>query len=177
VRVIAMAVISVDGCLTRHDEAGSGFASREDQEHFRATMRACGATIMGRATFDAERERILAAPAGGLLRTVMTRRPADFAALERPGALEFRADSPDRIVASLAGRGYKAVALLGGSQIFDLFIEADLVTEWRITVEPRFFGTGARLLSRATDRRLVLTDRQPLNETGTLLLTYTEHRS
>ena len=170
-KVIALAVTSLDGCLTRHDEPGVSFSSPEDQAHFRRVMRDCGATIMGRRTFDTVRDRILAAPASGLCRTVMTRDPAAYADVEHPGALEFTAASPREIVSSLSARGFEAVAVLGGGEIFDLFVADALLTEWRITVEPRLFGTGTRLLSRPTDRHLRLTGHRLLNE-STLLLTY-----
>lgn len=170
--VVALAVLSVDGCMTRGDEPGSGFASREDQEHFRSAMGRFQAVIMGRATFDVERERILSAPDRGPVRIVLTRSPSSFAGLERPGRLEFSDEAPDRLLAGLERRGVGTVGLLGGARIFDLFVESDLVSEWHITVEPLLLGAGTRLLTRETSRRLELVDRRELNSAGTMLLTY-----
>jgi dihydrofolate reductase len=170
-RVIGLAAISADGFLTRHDEDGVSFTSPEDQKHFRTTMRACGATIMGRKTFDTVRERIVASPAAGLLRTVMTRDPGGQRALERPGELEFTSEPPAAIIGTLEDRGYDSVAVLGGREIFDLFVADALLTEWHITVEPRLFGAGTPLLSRPTDQRLSLIEHRMLNA-DTLLLKY-----
>ena len=170
-RVVGVAVLSVDGCLTRHDEPGAPFASPEDQALFRATMRECRAVVMGRRTFDVARERILAPSALPVLRTIMTREPSRYASAVRPGSVEFTDASPRALVESLAARGYDALAVLGGRQIYDLFTADDLLTEWQITVEPRLFGSGTRLLACATDRRLRLVEHRLLNE-STILLRY-----
>ena len=170
-RVLGIAVISVDGCLTRHDESGVSFASPEDQSHFHKTMRECGATVMGRRTFDAVRDRIPGSRSAALLRIVVTRHPDRYAELERPGMLEFTASSPAAIIDSLGERGYTSVAVLGGAQLFDAFIADRQITEWYLTLEPRLFGTGTRLIGRATDEHLQLTEHRLLNP-DTLLLRY-----
>ena len=170
-RVIGLAVISIDGFLTRHDETGVSFASAEDQELFRSTMYSCGATVMGRKTFESVRDRIVGDRGGRLLRTVMTRDPAAYSDLHREGALEFTSASPREIVSSLARRGYSSVAVLGGSEVYRAFAAVNLVTEWRITVEPRLFGTGTPLMAGTVDQRLTLEACRHLNA-DTLLLRY-----
>lgn len=169
--VIGVAVISVDGCLTRHAESGVSFASAEDQKEFRRAVKECGATVMGRRTFDAARERILDSTDGSLLRTIVTREPSRYADLTQPGRVEFTAAGPREIVRSLSDRGYRSVAILGGAQIYDLFAAEGLITEWQITVEPRLFGAGTRILTRATDPELTLVEHRLLNA-NTLLLRY-----
>ncbi len=168
-RVLGIAVLSVDGCLTRHGESGVSFASAEDQKEFRAAMRECGATVMGRRTFDVVRDRIVGSSDTALLRTIVTRDPSRYAQLARPGQIEFTAAGPREILGSLSERGYRAVAVLGGAQIYDLFVAHGLITEWQITVEPRLFGTGTRLLTRAADERLVLVEHRLLNANSLLL--------
>lgn len=170
--ILGIAVISLDGCLTRHDEPGSAFASKEDAAHFRATLDSCDAAVMGRATFDGERERILASLDTDRLRVVLTRSPDAYRDLERPGALEFTDAAPRAVAADLARRGARRVALLGGGQIYALFAAAGLVNRWIVTVEPRLFGDGTRLLEGKADVRLELVESRRMNEGGTLLLTY-----
>ncbi len=169
--VLGIAVISVDGCLARHEESGVSFASAEDQAEFRRAVQECGATVMGRRTFDAVRERILGSKDHSLLRTIVTREPSRYAELAQPGRIEFTSAGPREIVRSLADRGYRSVAILGGAQIYDLFTADALITEWQITVEPRLFGTGTRILSRAADPPLTLVEHRLLNA-NTLLLRY-----
>ncbi len=170
-RVVGIAVISLDGYLTRHGESGVSFASPEDQSHFQKTMQECGATVMGRKTFDVVRDRILRSRSTALLRTVVTHDPERYADLGSPGELEFTARSPAEIVGSLGERGYTSVAVLGGAQLFDAFIADRQITEWQLTIEPRLFGEGTRLLGRATDQRLQLAEHRQLNQ-DTLLLKY-----
>ena len=179
--VIAMAVLSLDGCLTRHDEDGVSFASREDQEQFRTVLREVGVSVMGRRTFEVERERILkrvrhAPDAEGSesredLRIVLTREPERYANLAVPGRLEFTSRTPGQILEDLAGRGWESVLVLGGTQVYDLFTEGGLITEWRITVEPLLLGDGARLLGSPVEEGLTLVERRLLNA-STLLLRY-----
>lgn len=166
----AIAVISLDGRLTRHDEPGAKFASRADQEHFRASMRAAGLVIMGRRTFDVERERILAA-SDGPRRIVITRSPEAFRTIARPGALEFRSAAPAALMNELAEEGVERGLLLGGGAIFRLFAEEGLVDEWQITVEPRLFGAGAPLVDGAMDAHLRFAETRLLGP-DTLLLRY-----
>ena len=170
--ILGIAVVSLDGCLTRHDEPGSSFASDEDQAHFRATLASCDAAIMGRATFDEEREHILASADADRLRVVLTRSPAAYRGLERRGTLEFTDAAPRAVAEDLARRGVRRVALLGGGQIYALFAAAGLVNAWIVTVEPRLFGDGTRLLEGKADVRLELVESRRLNEAGTVLLTY-----
>ncbi|MFP4113986.1 MAG: dihydrofolate reductase family protein [Spirochaetota bacterium] len=170
-RVIGLAVISIDGFLTRHDETGVSFASAEDQEHFRSTMCSCGATVMGRRTFEAVRDRIVSDRGGGILRTVMTRDPAARSDLHREGALEFTSATPREVVSSLERRGYSSLAVLGGSEVYRAFVAGNLVTEWQITVEPRLFGSGTPLIAGTVDQRLELEESRLLNR-DTILLRY-----
>ncbi|MFW5826330.1 MAG: dihydrofolate reductase family protein [bacterium] len=169
---MGIAVASLDGYLTHHDEPGSSFASDEDQAHFRSTVASCDAAIMGRATFDGEREHILGAPDVGRVRLVLTRSPGEYRELERPGILEFTSASPAELAADLARRGVRRVALLGGGRVYALFADAGLVSRWLVTVEPALFGGGTRLLEGQTDRRLELVSSRRLNDAGTLLLEY-----
>ena len=169
--VIGLAVISLDGCLTRHDEDGVSFSSPEDQTHFRAAVRACDAAVMGRRTFETVRESILASLSSSPRRIVLTRSPQRYAEYETPGALEFTDESPSLLVTRLAGQGIDRLALLGGTEVYDLFASAGLITEWQLTFEPRMFGQGRRLLGKSTDQRYTLVETRALNE-NTLLLRY-----
>lgn len=169
--IFGFAVITLDGCLTRHDEEGVSFSSPEDQAHFRAALHACDAAVMGRRTFETARESILGSLSPSLCRFVLTRAPQAYAELETPGELEFTAEQPLPLVARLAERGFDRLAVLGGTEVYDFFTGAALITEWQLTVEPRMFGQGRRLLGHPTDRRYTLVETRALNE-STLLLRY-----
>jgi dihydrofolate reductase len=156
-RVTLIAAQSLDGFITRHDLPGSDFASAEDQAHLRAALARFDCSIMGATTYRIARESIrphLATP--GRLRTVLTRTPAFYAADAAPGALEFSSHAPARLLAELSRRGHTRCALLGGSQIHSLFLQAGLVNELWLTIEPVLFGRGTPLLAEKADCRLRL---------------------
>ncbi len=168
-RVTLIAVQSLDGFITRHDEPGAGFASAADQEHFRAVLQEFDCGIVGRTTYDQMRASGKYRPNPARRRVVLTRTPEKFAAGAVPGALEFTDAPPAAIVARLRAEGCRACALLGGAQAHSLFFAAGLVDELWLTVEARLFGGGTPLLSARADVRLRLLAHEPLGDEVMLL--------
>ncbi len=156
-RVILLAVVSLDGKIARQAAHLSDWSSPEDKRVFRAATRRAGVMILGHSTY-----KTLGRPLPGRLHIVLTRTPA--AQTDIPGRVEFTAAPPAAVLADLAGRGYTTAALVGGAQINALFLAADLVDELWLTVEPLIFGTGLPLFAGASfDRRAHLISLQPLN--------------
>jgi riboflavin biosynthesis pyrimidine reductase len=88
------------------------------------------------------------------LRIVLTHKPEAFANDGAPGKLEFVNTPPAPLIADLKQRGFQRCAILGGSQIHSLFLEAGLVDELWLTLEPLLFGSGTPLLARPTTTKL-----------------------
>ena len=88
--IAGIVVMSLDGCLTRHGQAGTGFASAADHAFFREALSGFDCSIAGRKTFEAGRESILRARDGSRLQMILTTTLARFAAEARPEHLEFR---------------------------------------------------------------------------------------
>ena len=172
-QVTLIAVQSLDGCITRHGMPGAGFASGADQAHFRAALRQFDCSVMGRATYETLHQNGTLPPAPGRRRIVLTRSPERFIAGDRRGldGPEFSAAAPAEIVARLRADGHRACAVLGGGQIHSLFLEAGLVDELWLTIEPRLFGGGTRLIAGPADVRLRLQSHELLGE-DVLLLKY-----
>ncbi|MDE3084885.1 MAG: dihydrofolate reductase [Verrucomicrobiota bacterium] len=171
-QVILLAAQSLDGFITRHGAPGSGFTSAEDKEHFRAALAGCDCSIMGGITY---RESCAAKPSNAArhrLCVVLTRTPTRNEAEARPDLLEFTDKAPEKIITDLRARGCTRCALLGGGQIYSLFLAAKQVDELWLTVEPILFGGGARLMTAAMDARLELLSSRKLNAAGTLVLRY-----
>lgn len=166
-----LAAQSLDGFITQHDKAGTAFTSPEDKAYFSAVLRTFDCTIMGGNTYRLSRPTILARLRQGRLHAVLTRKPENSGADVVPGQLEFFQVSPVELAAELTRRGYSRCALLGGAQIYSLFIDAGLVDEVWITLEPQLFGRGQPLLARATLQRLKLKSTEALSP-DTLLLKY-----
>ena len=126
---------------------------------------------MGSRSYEQTRSGTRQSAEKGRHHAIMTRNPERFRDETLPGKLEFTAASPSVLVESLRRQGYRQCALLGGSQIYSLFLEVGLVDELWITVEPLLFGTGTGLVSRAMDLRLELFQTESLSR-DTLLLRY-----
>jgi dihydrofolate reductase len=170
-RITLIAAQSLDGFITRHDQPGSDFASAEDRAFFREALRGFDCCVMGATSYREARTTIQKNLMTERLRIVLTHKPEAFANDVVQGKLEFANTPPTQLAAGLAGRGYKACALLGGAQIHSLFVEAGLVDELWLTVEPLLFGTGTPLIGRRASIELVLLSSQNLSP-NTLLLKY-----
>ena len=162
-RVLLLAAITVDGKIARSPHELSDWSSREDKRLFAQTSREAGVLIMGRNTYET-----LPAPLPGRLHVVLSDRPADAA----PLGVEFTDEPPERILVHLESRGYSTVVLAGGAQAYRTFLEAGLVDEMWLTVEPLAFGVGVSLLGdRPLGLRLALLECRQLGE-GAVWLRY-----
>lgn len=168
---VGIAVMSLDGCLTRHDEEGTAFASAADRHFFRQALRTFDCALIGGGGYRAARDAILANVSPHQLRTVLTRTPSRYGADARPGALEFRSDEPMRVVQDLVGRGYARCAVVGGGRLLSACLRERLLDELWITVEAVVFGQGHRLIQGAVDFRFELLGTELLDR-NTLLLRY-----
>ncbi len=168
------AVCSADGLMTQgEDPVVQHWSSREDFEHFTQLINAHRLVVMGRKTYQA----VMPQPQPERLRVVLTSRPETFAAAGIPGQLEFSAESPLDLVASMTTREYDALLLVGGGTVNAAFLQAGLIDELYLTIEPVLFGLGTRLVDGlASDAPLQLLGIQQLNERGTLLLHYAVER-
>jgi dihydrofolate reductase len=86
--------------------------------------------------------------------------------------LEFTSNSTEDIIADLQKRKKTRCAVLGGSQVYNLFFAKNLLDELWLTVEPRLFGDGKRFIAERMDIALILKDMLKLSE-NTILLKYT----
>lgn len=173
--VTLYAAQSLDGRITRHDEPGDAFSSDADKVQFRAAMQSHDAWIMGGESFRwMLSQRASGEPwRPGLRRIVWTRTPEVYAPETVEGVLEFTAASPAVVLAKLAKEGCRRCALLGGGQVYGAFLEAGLVDEVVITIEPRVFGRGRPLSGEVEqDTRLRLIECAPLGDGGAVRLRY-----
>lgn len=169
--VILLAVQSLDGFITRHDTPGSHFASSADQKHLSQALQNFDCSIMGGTTYRISRDVIKAQLKPGRLRIILTQQSDSFASDTVPGVLEFSSSQPRELLSELSGRGCQRCALLGGAQVYSLFLENSFVDEAWITVEPRLFGRGTSLLTKAHDLSMQLQSVENLSA-NTLLLKY-----
>ena len=90
-----------------------------------------------------------------------------------PHQLEFINLTPEKLVLELENRGYSSALLVGGSTTLTSFLNANLVSELKITLEPIMLGSGKPLVQKLiTEKKLKLKNWQKLNTQGTLILNY-----
>lgn len=135
-RVLLLASITMDGKIARSSSELTTWSSREDKRLFVRTTKEAGVIIMGRSTYET-----LPAPLPGRLHIVLTSNPPE----DGPPEVEFTADPPARILERLAERGYSAAVVSGGAHTYRAFLDAGLVDEIWLTVEPLAIGAGISL--------------------------------
>lgn len=164
-------VLSVDGKSTKWDLTDQSWASPEDKAHLTKLISENDLILMGGKTYEFAKNYIK--PQEGKLRIVITRDPEKFSSDKIDGQLEFTNQPIPELIQTLENRGFKQMLLLSGEGLNKQFLEANLINEIILTVEPKIFGTGHEMVSHAKlDLDLKLLSFEKLNESGTLLLHY-----
>jgi dihydrofolate reductase len=169
--LVLIAAQSLDGYITKHAEPGTAFTSPEDKSFFRSALPDFDVYFFGGETYRVSGDYIRERMPGTALRVVLTRTPERYTAEAGPGRVEFTDAAPAALVDQLAARGLRRGAILGGSQIHSLFLEAGLVDELWLTVEPVLFGQGTPLLHAPAEVPLEFRAMERLSA-NTLLLKY-----
>lgn len=154
---------SADGFITKHEDGLVDWTAKEDKKFFSKITKQAGVLIYGNKTFETFNK-----PLPGRLNIVMTRTP-DSARNEK-GLLEFTNEEPDKLIARLDTQGFKKIIIAGGPQINKLFLDAGLVDEMYLTIEPIIFGSGKKILPESKlDQKLELIGNELLNDNVILL--------
>jgi len=165
-------VSSVNGKITRGEDPDIySWTSKEDADFFFSLLNQHNLIVMGSITYEAARNKIK--PDKERLRVILTRTPEKYAKDAIRGKLEFTSESPKKLVKRFEKGGYNTMLLVGGGKTNALFLEASLVNEIYLTVEPKLFGMGKSLIAEGNfTKNLKLQSVKKLNEQGTLLLKY-----
>ena len=119
IKAFIIAAMTADGFIAKDDKHSSfGWNSKEDKKRFVELTKRAGVVVMGSKTYTT---------LPGLLKertTIVYSRSKKF-----EGA-EITQKSPRELLQELENRGFKEVAICGGSQIYSLFIEAGVVLSW-----------------------------------------------
>lgn len=173
---IAM-VMSADGKTTAGDATGTNhWSSPEDWDFFKRLMREYDCLVMGSATYEAARAIIKPSP--DKPRVILTTNPEKYENEADTPGLVFSADEPKKLLESLAAGGYQKILVAGGATTNSRFLDAGVVDDMYITVEPLLFGSGAPLVGPLKEhKKLRLAGYEKLNEQGTVLLNYRIERN
>ncbi|TSC68191.1 MAG: dihydrofolate reductase FolA [Parcubacteria group bacterium Gr01-1014_72] len=163
-KVFIIAVQTVDGFIARKEsEPSFAWTSGADKKNFVERTKKAGVVIMGRKTFET-----IGKPLKDRLVVVYSHKPLS----KQFEGVEQTDKAPRELLQELAGRGYSEVAVCGGASIYSLFLKERVVDTLYLTLEPRLFGTGIKLLSEPFDGSLQLASSTKL-AASVLLLEYT----
>ncbi len=162
-RYIAFVAASVDGRISLTSKTLPNWTSKEDWGFFQKSLSGVDAVVVGRNTYEAAvthlRKRIT---------YVLSNRPTT---LRRRGTVTFV--NPQRVDIAGLLRNYRNVAVLGGGAVYRTMLEAGLLDEIYVTLEPLIFGRGKEMFVGGTRTiRLRLRSMRRLNRLGTVLLHY-----
>jgi dihydrofolate reductase len=142
-KIIMVAAVSQDGYITKGtDPDVSKWTSTEDKEFFAKIKSKHRFFVMGSKTYDSG--AVIAKP--GTLKIILTKNPKKYASQQIDGQLEFENLSAQELN-KIYGSKYKTCLLLGGGITYTEFLEANLVDEIYLTVEPLEFKSGTPLLA------------------------------
>lgn len=168
-KVFIIAAVSADGFVARFsDDFSMDWTSPEDVKLFVKLTKEAGVMVMGSRTFATTVKMGRKLPGRKMI--VYSSRP-DEIKYERADPTEITSDPPEEVLRRLKDEGYTSVAICGGAQVYDMFMQADMVTDIYLTIEPVVFGKGVPLFKHGMDKRLKLVEHTLLGE-DTLLAHY-----
>ncbi len=157
-----ISALTADGYIGKHSTHAAMWTSKEDKKRFVEITKRAGVIVMGQNTW-----KTLGKPLKDRLNIVYSPIPLEDAV----DGVEVTTKSPADLLKELEERGFKEVAICGGSQIYSMFMKAGLVNKLYLTIEPILFGDGMRLFKEDMDFKLKL-ENSVTTENGALLLEY-----
>ena len=140
--VIALVTTTLDGKIALSEDDQIKWHSDEDVRLFVEDTKMAGVVVMGSTTFKQIALRGRTLPKRK--KVVLTRNPKEYREkYTEAKETEFTDDSPAMIVSRLTKAGHKDICVIGGGNIYTLFLNAQLIDEIRVTVSPYIFGSNA----------------------------------
>lgn len=152
-QVILVASVTADGFIAQSKEQSSlAWTSREDTRFFVQKTKEIGTVIMGAATFETIQPKHL--PFSGRTIIVLSRSKV----YDQYDPKDVRAESGtiQEVLEKLESQGVQQVVIAGGASVYTQCMQAGLVDELFLTVEPIVFGSGVKLFSDAVLTKLQL---------------------
>jgi dihydrofolate reductase len=159
-RVFIIAAVTADGFIGRDSRHLADWTSPEDKKLFVELTKEAGVMVMGSNTFAT------------IGRALPDRRNLVYSRqqIDQPG-IEVVTEPPEELLRRLEREGHDSVAICGGQTIYDMFLQAGLVNELYLTIEPILFGTGVPLMHSAISAQLQLKEVKKLND-NTVMVHY-----
>ena len=158
--VFIIASLTADGLIAKDPKVPStDWTSKEDKEFFIRRSKEAGVVVMGQNTYET-----IGRPLKDRLNIVYSRD-------KQYEGVEVTQKEPKSLIEELERRGYKEVAICGGSTIYTMFMEAGVVDKLYLTVSSLVFGKGMNLFNKEFDQKLELVSVEKLGP-QTILLEY-----
>lgn len=169
-KIILIAAISADGKIAQSaNQSSLDWTSKEDTAFFVAKTKEAGVVVMGSRTFETigkplkGRRLIVLSEQGG--------KGGEVDEVDKVAQVEFRNQNPKELVEDLAREGVTQLVIGGGSSVYSQFLQAGLVTDVYLTIEPILFGSGIPLAQGFDRIQMSLVEVTKLNE-QTILMHY-----
>ncbi|HOQ40321.1 MAG TPA: dihydrofolate reductase family protein [Fervidobacterium sp.] len=164
-RIRLVVVTDIRGTIARNKDDPVNWSSKEDKRFFKQTTSESGVVVMGRKTYESIGGRL-----PGRTNVVMSRQK-EINLPQKPDYLI--SGTPHEVVSLLSGAGYKDICVIGGQSVFTQFVDAGLVTDIYLSVEPVLLAGGLNLLEEVSNELTLKLERiLKLNDNGTINLHY-----
>ena len=140
-KIILVAAVSLDGFIADENGSIKAWSSTADQKHFSEMKRRHSLYVMGSTTYESAEIK----PEPGVLRVILTRNPNKYKDSEVKNQLEFKTLTAEQFAEQY--KSHDTSLLLGGSHVYNEFLELGCVDEVYLTIEPVELGNGTPLLS------------------------------
>lgn len=148
-KVILYNAMSIDGKIAKADNSTPW--SKEEWNEFHITVRRFGNIVIGRRTFDIMKGTKTFQRCGGPMVVVLSR------SKRSQSKNIFFTRSPNDAISLLYEQGFARILLGGGSILNRSFLNANLVDEIWLDIEPLFFGEGVPICrSLVSDKEFTL---------------------
>lgn len=161
-KVILVAAVTVNGMIAEKvDQSSLDWTSKEDLQFFIKKSKEAGVVIMGTKTFFT-----LKNPLKDRLMVVLSYEPE-----KQPphDGVVYMNKSPQEVVEWLESEGYDQVVLAGGGSVYSQYLQAGLVNEMFLTVEPYLFGEGIPLATGFDRKKMKLVESKQIGENSVLM--------
>ncbi len=160
IKCFIIAAMTTDGYIAKDEHHAALWTSKADKKRFIELTKRAGVVVMGSTTY-----KTLTRPLSERLNIVYSRNKI----FEGTEATQ---DEPRELLRKLEERGFKEVAICGGSHIYTMFMKAGVVDTLYLTVEPIIFGKGIKLFNEEMLYHLKFKDAKASETGGSLLLEY-----
>jgi dihydrofolate reductase len=174
-KVSLIAALTIDGFIARHSQEFASWTSKEDKKRFVTKTKEAKCIILGSKTFYTfpkplpERTHVIYSRNITECTEILKKK---FGWDTIPENILITDKSPRELVTDLEHIGFREAMVCGGSEIYTLFLEAGIITNLYLTIEPVVFGTGISLFKKEVIQLPLELQNVEKTEFGTIFLDY-----